>query len=259
MNLGLDGRVIVISGSTRGIGHAIAEAFLAEGARVTVTGRTPGTADATSTALTSKYGSDHVLGFVGDLTERAVVSQLLDEVRARWGHIDHVVTNIGSGRSTPGVVVGDAEWERVLALNFRAAVTLIEAALPELLAAKRGSIVAVGSIAGIETIGAPLAYGAAKAALTHYIAGLARLAGPSGIRANTVAPGNVLFPGGSWAERLAGDRAAVQTMLDREVALARFGTPEEIAAAVVFLASDQASFITGSCLVVDGGQTRSPK
>ena len=145
----------------------------------------------------------------------------------------------------------------MLTLNFRAAVTLIEAALPELLATKQGSIVAVGSIAGIESIGAPLAYGAAKAALTHYVAGLARLTGPSGVRVNTVAPGNVLFPGGAWAERLAGESANVQVMLDREVALARFGTPAEIAAAVAFLASDRASFITGSCLVVDGGQTRS--
>src|SRR3954452_12123115 len=122
--------------------------------------------------------------------------------------------------------------------------------------AQRGSIVLVSSIAGLESLGAPIPYGTAKAALEHYAKDLSRRVGRHGVRVNTVAPGNILFPGGTWQRKLDADPAGVQSMIAAEVPLGRFGTPMEIGSAVAFLASDRAAFITGACMVVDGGQTR---
>lgn len=258
MNLGLEGRVVVIGGSSRGIGRGIAEAFLAEGASVTITGRTAVDVEEAAGALGREAGHERVLPFVGDLTTSDGVQRLSEAVHARWSQVDHVVTNAGSGRSSPGAVVDEAEWTRVAQLNFGSAVRLIDAFLPAMMERRRGSVVAVASIAGLETLGAPIAYGAAKAALVHYVSAVARLTGAAGVRANCVAPGNVFFPGGRWAELLAADEGGVRAMLARDVPLGRFGTPEEIAAAVVFLTSDRASFVTGTCVTVDGGQTRSP-
>ena len=118
-----------------------------------------------------------------------------------------------------------------------------------------GSIVFISSIAGLEEIGAPLPYAAAKAALTASVKGLADDLAPLKIRINAVAPGNILFSGGRWEEMIKADLALEQQVLS-QVPLRRFGTPKEIAATVVFLASEKSSFTTGACLVVDGGQTR---
>jgi 3-oxoacyl-[acyl-carrier protein] reductase len=114
----------------------------------------------------------------------------------------------------------------------------------------------IGSIAGLETHAAPLPYNAAKAALVRYSADMARLLAPRGIRVNLVVPGNVLHPDAVWREMLDADPEGVEAHIAREVPLARFGTPDEIASCVVFLCSEPASFVTGSCLVVDGGQVR---
>jgi 3-oxoacyl-[acyl-carrier protein] reductase len=125
------------------------------------------------------------------------------------------------------------------------------------LSAAHGSVTVISSIAAREAFGAPAAYGAAKAALEAVSKALARTAVREGVRVNVVAPGNILFPGGRWEQRLREDESGVRAMLAAEVPLGRFGRPEEVADAVVFLASERASFITGACLVVDGGQTRS--
>jgi 3-oxoacyl-[acyl-carrier protein] reductase len=116
-----------------------------------------------------------------------------------------------------------------------------------------GSVVAVGSIAGLESVPAPITYSAAKAALTAAAQALSRQV--AGVRVNVVAPGNVLFPGGGWERRQSDDPAGVRAYVEAEVPLGRFATPNEIADVVVFVASERASFLTGACLVVDGGQS----
>jgi 3-oxoacyl-[acyl-carrier protein] reductase len=146
----------------------------------------------------------------------------------------------------------------VMDLNLFAATNMMEAARPLM---ARGSsdraIVCISSIAGMAALGAPVTYYAAKAALNATVRGLARPLALEGIRINAVAPGNILSPDGTWARKIAENKQAVDDMLQREVALRRLGTPEEIADVVAFLASPRAAFITGSVMVADGGQLRS--
>ena len=129
--------------------------------------------------------------------------------------------------------------------------------LPEMIEARSGSVILISSITGVESTPSPLPYSAAKAALVNYGKNLARQVGKDQVRVNCVAPGNILFPGGSWEQRLAQRRDEVMDFIRAEVPLQRFGRAEEIADLVVFLSSDRAAFITGSCFVADGGQTRS--
>ncbi len=256
MNLELAGARVVVTGSSRGIGRGIAEAFLEEGARVVVTGREAARLEETRAALAGDLAPDRVLAHAGDLTTAEGVAALVARVREAWGGCDVLVLNLGAGRGVPRLEADAAEWERVLRVNLVSSMETLRLFEPLLAGNRQPAVVVIGSIAGLEALGAPLAYGAAKAGLTHAVQAAARLLAPGGIRVNLVAPGNILFPGGGWVERVAAQPAPVQAMLEREVPLARFGTVAEVAAVVTFVASPRASFMTGACVVVDGGQTR---
>ncbi len=256
MKLGLDDRVAFVAGSSRGIGLAVARGFLEEGSRVVLSGRGEEALEAAARELANEFGRSKVLAWRGDLAESAAAGAALDFVSERWGDVDVLVANVGSGASVPGWKIGQVEWDRVFSQNLWGSVALAEATLSRMMERGRGSIVFIGSITGLESTGAPIAYSVAKGALVAYNKGLARRAATHGVRVNLVAPGNILFPGGNWERKLADDRAGVTTMIDREVPMRRFGTPAEVADAVVYLASDRASFVTGACMTVDGGQTR---
>ena len=149
------------------------------------------------------------------------------------------------------------EWQRVFALNLWSTTNTVEAAR-EVLAAARGAVVCVSSICGLEVVpGAPVTYSAAKAALHAYVRGMARPLGAQGVRINAVAPGNILFNDSTWSRKLADDPDSVKTMLQREVSLAAFGSPQDVAELVTYLASPRASFATGGVWTLDGGQVRS--
>lgn len=254
MNLDLENKVAFVAGSSRGIGLAVARGFLAEGARVVLTGRD----EAALAKARHELGADEtrLLAIAGDLSQTDGIDAALARTRERFGFIDMLVANIGSGRGQPGWTADAGEWVRLLEVNLLASVRLATAALPAMVERKSGSVVFVSSIAGLEASPAPLAYSSAKAALLSYVNNLAREVAAANIRVNAVAPGNVLFPGGSWERHLETRRGEVQHYIESEVPMQRFGTPEEIADAVVFLCSARASFITGACLVADGGQTR---
>lgn len=256
MELNLTGKRVLVTGSSRGIGYAVADAFLEEGARVAVTGRSPESLGLAERELSERWGSDHVLAVEADLTgSQATVDACIERVRERFGGMDILVANVGSGRGPGGLAATEADWVAMIRTNLIGATLVIGAAVP--LMPQGGSIVLVSSIAGVESLPAPLPYSAAKAGLIALGANLARTLAEQGIRVNTVSPGNVLHPEGSWQAKLDSDPEAVQTYIDREVPLRRFGTPEEIARAVLFLASESAAgFITGANLVVDGGQTK---
>ena len=257
MDLQLDNQVVFIAGSSRGIGRAIAASFLAEGALIVVTGRDEASLKAAQAELSQHAPHGSVLAVRGDFTDAATVGRAVERTLAHFGRIDHLIANLGTGSGTPGPLPPAEDWTRLFDQNFFASVRLTEAVLPHLQRQRAGSILYISSIVGIEATPAPLPYSAAKAALNNYAKNLSRHVASHNIRVNTLCPGNVFFPGGSWERHLANRREAVESMLQAEVPQNRFGTPEEIASLALWLTSAQASFATGGTYIVDGGQTRS--
>ena len=252
MKLELEGRIALVSGASRGIGLGIAKALAAEGAKLALAARG---LDGLKQAAKAIGGETSV--HAADVSDPAAAAALVRAVEQRWGKIDILVCNAGSGASVAPGQETAAEWRRVLDLNLFTATNMIEAARPVM---GRGSgdraIVCISSICGLAALGAPVTYSAAKAALNATVRGLARPLGLEGIRVNAVAPGNILFEGGTWARKIAENKAAVDDMLTRDVPLRRLGRVEEIADVVAFLASPRAAFVTGTVIVADGGQLR---
>lgn len=256
MDLGLEGRAVLVAGSSRGIGLAVAGAFLEEGCKVMVTGRDPERLERARAGLAEAHGEDRVLAWRGDVSRPGAGLEALGAVLAKWGRLDCLVMNAGSGRGKAGWKLEPQDWQDLFDKNLWSATRFVDELMPHFAAQGRGSVLFMASIAALECLGAPLPYSAAKAALVAYAKNLARAVAPLGIRVNSLAPGNILFPGGSWEDRLQREPDGTRSYLHREVPMARFGAPEEIAALAAFLCSDKASFVTGACLVADGGQTR---
>jgi NAD(P)-dependent dehydrogenase (short-subunit alcohol dehydrogenase family) len=196
------------------------------------------------------------IGFRGDVTQPAQAQQIVSEVLERFGRLDILVCNVGSGASvSPGDETA-AEWQRVFAINLWSATNSVEAARCAL-ALSKGVVVCISSICGLETIpGAPVTYSAAKAALHAYVRGIARPLGKQGIRINAIAPGNILFEDSVWSRKLSEDASSVFSMLAEDVALGSFGTCSDVASLVAYLVSKRSSFATGSVWTLDGGQAR---
>jgi 3-oxoacyl-[acyl-carrier protein] reductase len=254
MDLHLTDRAFIVAGSSRGIGAAIAAELVAEGASVCITGRDPDALEAMQQQLDAP---DRVLAVRADLLTTQGVDAVYAACAAHWPGIDGIVANVGNGSGTRGWAQDDDEWNWTFDTNLRSSVLMARAGIPHLIARGGGSLTFIASITGVEATSAPLAYSAAKAALLNYSKNLAREVAAHGIRVNSIAPGNVIFPGGRWEARRTADPSATQAMLAAEVPLARFGSPEEIAGLATFLCSDRAAFVTGACFVADGGQTRS--
>jgi len=251
MELDLAGKVALVTGSSRGIGRAIAALLHAEGCLVVLNGRTPSDLAAAAAELPS------AVMVVGDVTKPGDAKRVVTEATASFGRLDVLICNVGSGRSVPPGAETYEEWQRVFAYNLWSTTNTVEAARNEL-AASRGAIVCVSSICGLEVVpGAPVTYSAAKAALHAYVRGMARPLGKQGIRINAVAPGNILFDGSVWSRKLQENVEGVNAMLERDVALARLGTPRDVADLVGFLASPRASYATGGVWGLDGGQVHS--
>lgn len=249
MDLGLHGRRALVTGGTKGIGRRIAETFAEEGAEVSLCARNVTEVKATVEALT-KHGTK-VIGQPLDVADKdALVSWVVDSAN-QLGGIDIVVANV----SALAVPSSEENWHREFEVDLLHTVRLVEASLPHLERSDAGSIVAISSVSGREIDFAAGPYGTFKAALIHYIQGLAYQLASKGIRANTVSPGNVYFEGGFWqhAER------NMPELFERVLELnptGRLANPEEVARAAVFVASPAVPFLTGTNLVVDGALTR---
>lgn len=253
MQLDLAGKSVLVTGSSKGIGRAIAEAFLAEGAEVAFNGRN--IIELTRVIEAQKRGK--AIAIEGDVTKPDQALSIVERVMTTFGKLDVLVCNVGSGRSVPAGTETYEEWLRVFGLNLWSATNMVEASRPYL-ANSSGTIVCISSICGQEMVpGAPLTYSAAKAALNAYVRGIARPLGQDSIRINAIAPGNILFEGSVWQRKLNEDPEEVGQLLSRDVALSRLGTPWEVASLTLWLASPVASFCTGCVFVADGGQVRS--
>jgi 3-oxoacyl-[acyl-carrier protein] reductase len=250
MDLGLKDKVALVTGSTRGIGRAIAQRLSDEGARVVLNGsRHVLDEHAVAEAGAARY-------YDADVTDARACIVLAESIERDFGRLDILVCNVGSGASVPAGAEDAAEWQRMLGLNLFSATNMVSAA-SRLLRRSAGAVVCVSSICGMAALGCPVAYAGAKAALNSYVRNSARTLGVDNVRINAIAPGNILFAGSVWERRLTEDRDGVNSMLAREVALGRLGTAEEIADFAAFLASPRSSFATGAVYVVDGGQLRS--
>jgi 3-oxoacyl-[acyl-carrier protein] reductase len=251
MQLNLSGKTALVTGSSRGIGLAIAEALSGEGCMVALNSRNLVELANVAARLPG------AIAVAGDVTELTHAQRVVSEVLMSFGKLDILVCNVGSGQSvSPGEETPE-EWQRVFGLNLWSATNTVAAAR-DAIADSKGTIVCISSICGLEVIaGAPITYSAAKSALHAYVRGMARPLGKQGVRINAIAPGNILFESSVWSRRLSENLAAVQAMLDRDVALSRLGTPQDVASLVIYLASARAGFASGGIWTLDGGQVHS--
>lgn len=257
MDMGLKDKVIFIAGASRGIGHGIAESLLKEGARVALTARGPEALAESRKAFAAEYGEGAVWSFAGDLTQSAGIDAAVAACEAEFGLLNGAVANVGLSPSPLGLDVSDEDWDAGLDQNLNSAFRLARAAIPRISANGGGGFLFISSIAGLGALGTPLIYGATKAAVNHLSTSIARFTADTNVRVNTIAPGNIIFPGSTWEKQSTGPRAdAWWRWIRREVPMKRFGTPQEIGDTAAFLLSERASFINGAVVAVDGGQTR---
>ncbi|SFL08011.1 SDR family NAD(P)-dependent oxidoreductase [Geodermatophilus ruber] len=249
MDLQLTGSRVLVTGGTRGIGRAIVEAFVDEGAVVEFCARDAAEIEATEKAIAERGG--RATGVRLDVADGPALTAWVAEAAGRLGGLDAVVANVSA------LAIPDTEenWRRSFEVDLMHTVRLATAALPHLEAGGRGSITAISSVSGREADFASGPYGTMKTAVVGYIQGLALQLAPRGVRANTVSPGNTFFEGGVWQQIQQGDPELYETALGLNPT-GRMGLPEEMARAVVFLASPVSSFTTGTNLVVDGALTR---
>jgi 3-oxoacyl-[acyl-carrier protein] reductase len=249
MDLGLAGRRALVTGGTKGIGRAIVEAFAAEGAAVAFCARTPD--EVASLARTLRDAGTKAVGHAVDVSDAEALRQWVSDSAEQLGGLDIVVPNV-SALAIPNT---EENWQHGFSVDMMGTVRLVDAAMPYLESSPAAAIVTISSVSAREIDFAAGPYGAFKAAIVHYTQGLAYQLAAKGIRANTVSPGNTLFPGGVWDNI----EQHNQELFAQAMALnptGRMARPEEIARAVVFLASPAASFATGTNLVVDGALTR---
>jgi len=253
MDLGLTGKVAIVTGSSRGLGLASAAALLKEGCRVTICARGE---DRLMAAAAELNGGSAVLPIVADVSTAEGVESVVGRTVDAFGGLDILVNNVGAARGAGIVDTSDAEWSEAFNHTLFPAIRASRLAVPHLRRRGGGAIVMIASIWGRES-GGRMTYNAVKAAEISLAKSMAQQLARDNIRVNSVAPGSISFPGGTWHRRQQEDPAGMADFVARELPFGRFGRPEEVGAVVAFLVSPRASWISGASVPVDGCQSRS--
>jgi 3-oxoacyl-[acyl-carrier protein] reductase len=256
MDLQLNGKTAVVTGSSKGLGFASAKALAAEGCRVCICARGEASLAEAAAELRKVASPEAVLAVTADLSTAGGAEQVVNAALQTFGAIDILVNNVGAAKGTGIVDTPDAVWQEAFDQTLYPAIRMSRLVVPHMKKQGSGSIVMIASIWGRES-GGRMTYNAVKAAEISLAKSMAQQLAGDGIRVNSVAPGSILFPGGSWDKRQQADPAGIAEFVRNELPFGRFGRADEVGAAVAFLASPRASWISGSSLPVDGCQSRS--
>jgi len=256
MDLQLAGKVAVVTGGSRGLGLAAAQALIAEGANVLICARGADTLNQAAEGLRSMAASGaRVASVSADVSTEAGARTVIDAAITAFGRIDVVVNNVGLGKGADIEATTDAEWQEAFDQTLFPAIRITRLAVPHIRKQGGGAIVIVSSIFGRES-GGRMTYNAVKAAEISLAKSLAQQLAKDQIRVVSIAPGSIMFEGGSWWKRQQADPEGIAQFVKQELPFGRFGMPEEVGAAIAFLASTKASWISGTTVVVDGCQSR---
>jgi len=256
MDLGLQDKVALVTGSSRGLGLASAKALAAEGARVMLTARGVEQLARAADEVVALSSADAVRTTAADLATASGVEHAVASTVDAFGRLDILVNNVGLGRGAGLLDTNDAEWAEALDQTLYPSIRASRLAVPHMRKKGGGVIIFITSIWGRES-GGRMTYNAVKAAETSLAKSLAQQLARDNIRVVSVAPGSILFPGGSWHKRQQADPAGIDEFIRRDLPFGRFGRAEEVGDVVAFLASPRASWVSGASVVVDGCQSKS--
>ena len=257
MDLQLRDRVAIVTGSSKGLGLASARALIEEGCRVTICSRgTTALQEAAADLARAAGREDAVIAVPADVATDEGCASVVATTMSAFGRLDILVNNVGKASGTDIVNTSDADWHSALDQTLFPAIRMSRLAVPEMRRGGGGVILMIASIWGRES-GGRMTYNAVKAAEISLAKAMSQQLAKDNIRVNSVAPGSILFEGGSWWKRQQEDPKGIAEFIRTDLPFGRFGTKEEVGAVVAFLASPRANWITGACLTVDGGQSKS--
>ncbi len=257
MDLSLTDKIAIVTGSSRGLGLASARALVSEGCRVCICGR--GSEQLAAAALAVEAAArrpNMVIAVQADVSTPDGIALVVDRTVEAFDGLDILVNNVGRAAGSDLLDTSDAEWQAAIDETLFPAIRASRLAVPHMKQRGGGAIIMIASIWGRES-GGRMTYNAVKAAEISLAKALAQQLAPINIRVNSVAPGSIVFPGGSWHKRQQADPAGIAEFIKRDLPFGRFGRPEEVGAVVAFLASSKASWVSGASITVDGCQSRS--